>query len=93
MNATDTLLADVASVLHDTHHLSHLEVAHGLAVCGVLVLPTVPGGKDPMLTAKHIDSCAACKKAGLRPMKDHGATVDAPLLDRYWSVHPDAGGA
>ena len=48
MNAdtmTDTFLADVADVLHRTHTSAPVDVALGLARCGVLVLPTVPGDR------------------------------------------------
>lgn len=77
--------------LRATDKLAAVDVALGIATAGVPVLPTVPGGKEPMLTKQHIANCAACRQAGLTPAAEHGATRDPQIICRYWGVHPDAG--
>ena len=100
MTALD--LDRLADVLRSTADMPALDVALELADIGIPELPTVPGGKAPMLTREHIDAadrngekigtpCAACRAAGLKPAADHGATTDPDLIRRYWTVHPDAG--
>lgn len=92
-------LADLLSSIDD---MDNIDVALGLADIGVLVLPTVPGSKNPMLTRLHIDGtdkaakvvgepCEICRSAQLTAAGDHGATIDPDIIHRYWSAHPDAG--
>ena len=93
----------LADALRNTDTMSEVDVALELAAAGVFVLPTVPGDKDPMLTTRHIEGvdpktgerigapCDNCKGAGMSPAKDHGATVNADTIRRYWRAHPDAG--
>jgi P4 family phage/plasmid primase-like protien len=88
---TDTFLEGVAHVLQHTHEMAHVDVALGLAALEVLVVPTVPNDKDPMLTTAHIEGCDACQAAGLTWAKDHGATLDPDVIRTYWAVHSDAG--
>lgn len=96
-------LEGIVAVLTATDRLSPLEVAQGLAALGIPVLPTIPGGKDPLLSARHIDGidpstgevvgtpCPRCHEWHLRPTRDHGATTDSETLGRYWGAHTDAG--
>jgi DNA-binding MarR family transcriptional regulator len=96
-------LEDIAAVLTATDRLTPTEVAGGLAALGIPVLPTIPGGKDPLLSARHIDGvnpstgekvgtpCPRCHEWHLRPTRDHGATTDPETIGRYWGAHPEAG--
>lgn len=91
VTAADLDVDALADVLRRTASLSHLDVALGIAAAGVLVVPTVPGDKNPMLTKSHTASCERCRAAGLGSTKDHGETRDPEEIRRYWAVHPDAG--
>lgn len=105
-NCTDTEQLDLerlAHLLRSLDDMSPADVALELADLGIPVLATVPGEKAPLLTVGHIDGvdpttgerqsppCSACKLAGLRPARDHGATTDVDVIRRYWTAHPDAG--
>jgi hypothetical protein len=101
MNGHD--LERLADLLRSTDTSTGCDVALELADIGIPVLPTVPGEKAPLLTARHIrgvdprtgekvgEACPSCETVGLTPAGDHGATTDADLIRRYWSAHPDAG--
>jgi len=102
MTAPGLDLDALADVLRRTDQLEPVDVALGIGGAGVEVLPTAPGGKDPLLTKLHIDGkdrdgnqvsepCDSCRAAGLRPAADHGATRDPDVIRRLWSSHDDTG--
>ena len=79
----------LAAVLRRVQELEARDVAQEIAASGVLVVMVAPDTKDPLLAREHIDTCDGCHTAGVHGMRDHGATTDHRLLDRYFDVHPD----
>jgi hypothetical protein len=84
-------LEGLVRVLTRTHELPVVEVALGVAAAGVPVLAVAPGSKGPLLTVEHTGGCETCRRAGLRPALDHGATVDPEAIRSWYAAHPDAG--